>query len=82
MTVIASNPQYRILVDTNKNRLFISAKGMWLDKAEFSNFIDDIKAALDQLSPNLSILIDASEMKGAILPEIFGEAQMLGMQKG
>ena len=82
MKTIASNEYYSVAVDTQKNRLFLSASGMWLKETEVKGFVADVKKGLDELRTNLTILIDARGMKGTSLPNLFVDAQKAGVAKG
>jgi len=82
MKTIASNAFYSVAVDTQKNRIILSAKGMWVKADEVQNFVADVQAALDELQPNLTILVDARGMQGTSLPEVFVAAEKLAVAKG
>lgn len=82
MKTIASNDFYSISVDTQKNRLLLIAKGMWVKPDDFKNFVADVQTALDELKGNLTILVDARGMQGTSLPSVFLEAEKAAMAKG
>ncbi len=82
MKTVASNDYYTVGVDTQKNRLFLSATGMWIKEAEVKDFVTDVQTALDELQPSLTILIDGRGMQGTSLPDVFVDAQKAAVVKG
>ncbi|MFH1114790.1 MAG: STAS/SEC14 domain-containing protein [Pseudomonadota bacterium] len=82
MKTIASNDYYTVSVDGLKNRLFLSASGMWVKEGEVKNLVPDVQAALAELQPNLTILVDARGMQGTSLPDLFVDAQKAAVAKG
>jgi hypothetical protein len=82
MKEIVSNPYYVVSVDPQKNCLYLTATGMWVDEAAVKGFVDDVKKALDELQRNLTIFIDCTGMEGTTLPNLFAGAQKAAMARG
>jgi len=84
MKTIAKNEYYAILVDTTKNRLYLTLIGFWKSRSVVPNYIEDLKKATKELSRGYAILTDTTRMK-APPPEVVSlhtEAQKVVVAAG
>ncbi len=63
MKTIAQNDYYAILVNTTKNRLYLTLTGYWKSRTVVPNYIEDMKKATQQLSKDYTVLADVTQMK-------------------
>jgi hypothetical protein len=65
---IAKTQLYQISVDVEKNRLYHKALGRWIAPVTETNYIADIKAALNYLKPGFTAVNDVVN-RGVMSPE-------------
>ncbi len=63
MKTIAQNDYYAILVNTAKNRLYLTLTGFWKSRSVVPNYIEDMKKATQELSKGYTVLADVTQMK-------------------
>ncbi len=60
--LIAEQRHYTIAVNVQKNRLFLTLRGFWLDPSKLSEYVADISLAAKALSSPFTALVDVREM--------------------
>lgn len=60
--IVADNRNYRLSVDTEKNRAYLKIKGFWRNKESVPNYLTDWRQAARMLKRKFTLLTDASEM--------------------
>lgn len=82
--LIASNKNYDLRIDQNKNRAYLTINGFWRNIEEVPNYLDDWKKTLLYLKKGFTLLTDASNMKShpADVKELHLEAQKLITKAG
>jgi hypothetical protein len=84
MKEIANNAYYTILVDTIKNRVYLTVKGFWKSATVVPNYVVDIRQATHDVSSGYTLLADVSQMKTPP-PEVANlhmEAQKICVDEG
>ena len=54
---------YEISYQATKNRLFITIKGFWRNKADVASYLPDLKKILQKIKPGFTLLTDLTAMK-------------------
>ncbi|MDN4165868.1 hypothetical protein QWY31_10155 [Cytophagales bacterium LB-30] len=58
-----STVHYEISYQAAKNRLYISIKGFWRNKADVASYLPDLKKILQKTKPGFTLLTDLRAMK-------------------
>jgi hypothetical protein len=74
MIKIVEREQYRISLDSNKNRLVLETWGDVVEPANFANYADDWKKACSMAKPGFTVLGDYTETGAFFLKEAFSAA--------
>lgn len=84
MKTIAQNEYYTILVDSKKNRLYLTVEGFWKNRSVVPHYIDDLKKAIEDLNKGFTLLTDVRRMKvpPAEIAALHNEAQTLVISEG
>jgi len=82
MRTVATNDHYVIGVDEAKNRLFFVMKGDWTATEAVSNWLEDVKKALQHMRPGFTELIDWTEVSAIVLTDYIAGAQQLAINAG
>lgn len=84
LTTIATNDQYDLRVDPDKNRAYLTIKGYWRNVDQVSGYLTHWKEALTKLNSNFTLLTDASQMKThpADVKNLHNEAQKFIIKAG
>ncbi len=59
---IASNSYYDVLIDTAKNRIYLTIKGFWQTRDLVPHYIDDLSEAADLMRPAFTVVANLSRM--------------------
>jgi hypothetical protein len=60
---IAIRDQYRIDVDSTKNRMYYTMTGFWYDPADFPEYFADCDKAVAAVRPGFTLLADVRDFK-------------------
>ncbi len=71
MKQIAATDHYTIVVDTSKNRVFMSLKGNWTNVRDVAEFTAHLCQALGMCSPGFTVLNDMSGLRASTLTDLF-----------
>ncbi len=84
METIAQTSRYSISVDRNKNRMYLTLKGIWLNSDDFPNYKDDLRKATLELSIGYTILTDITQMNipSDAVKKLHFEAQIIVIEAG
>jgi hypothetical protein len=63
MKEIANNKYYSILIDKDKNRMYLTLIGFWKDRSVVPNYVEDIQKAIQELSRGYTVLTDVTQLK-------------------
>ena len=61
---IAKNDSYEVAVEKEKNCMILSFIGVWDKNADFRNYFEDVKEALDSLTQGFNLYINLTQYKG------------------
>jgi hypothetical protein len=82
MITVASNDEYSITVDQDKNRIFFTMRGSWTDAKEVSDWLKDLESAIKLCKRGFTELIDWRELSGILLTDYIGKAQKMAIDAG
>ncbi|MEO1253933.1 MAG: hypothetical protein AAFY41_03470 [Bacteroidota bacterium] len=81
MDLVSENDRYSLKCDNNRNRLFITIKGLWKSK---DSYLKDLEAACKKMTPGFTIHVDLTTMKppGQEIGGVHEEAQRILLKYG
>jgi hypothetical protein len=82
MKEIASTEFYSILIDTGKNRMFLTYKGSWMKHEDVSGFANDCALATEGLTPGFTVLSDVRPMEAMLITDVIEKVQKDSIQAG
>ena len=82
MRVVVERTQYRMLVDTQKNRVFLEAWGDIVEPELFKHFAADWKKTCSLVSPGFTCLGDYTQVGAFFLKDVFAEGMKVIFQAG
>ena len=84
MKEIANNKYYSILIDKNKNRMYLTLFGFWKDRSVVPNYIEDIQKAIQELPKGYTVLTDVTQLKTPpqAISDLHTEAQKVVITSG
>ena len=82
MKEIASTEFYSILIDTGKNRMFLTYKGSWMKHDDVPDFVKDHALAIGQLSSGFTVLVDVRPMQAMLMTDVVEKVQTDAVQAG
>jgi hypothetical protein len=82
MREIGSGPNYRVEVDTAKNRIYLRFLGDIVSEAAVAGLQEAVSAACAIVKPQFTTLADFTEMKLLGLPDIVQQLQMTLLNAG
>ncbi len=82
LTHIASNGFYSVSVDKPNNRLHLYLAGTWMQADQIPNWMDDVRAGLQLVSPGFTILTNSTNLRGVLRLDLIVDAQKLIMAAG
>ncbi len=63
MIAIAETNHYSIIVDKEKNRVYLTIKGIWVDPSDVPNFMDDIRKTTLETQNGFTVFADLTRLK-------------------
>ena len=82
MRVVVEREQYRMLVDTQKNRVFLEAWGDIAEPKLLKHIADDWKKTCSLVSPGFTCLGDCTQVGAFFLKDQFAEAGKVLFEAG
>jgi 3-deoxy-D-manno-octulosonic acid (KDO) 8-phosphate synthase len=82
MKEIASTEFYSILIDTGKNRMFLTYKGSWMKHDDVPDFVNDHARAMERLSRGFTVLADVRPMQAMLITDVIEKVQKDSIQAG
>lgn len=82
MRVVVEREQYRMLADTQKNRVFLEAWGDIVEPEIFKHFAEDWRKTCSLVSPGFTCLGDYTQVGVFFLKEIFAEGMKVIFEAG
>ncbi len=82
MQEIGSGPNYRVEVDTAKNRIYLRFIGDIVSEAQVTGLLEAAEAACATMKPQFTTLADFTEMKLLGLPDVTQQLQMTLLNAG
>lgn len=82
MKYVASTDFYRIEVDQERNRLFLTFRGSWIKPEQVPHYLEDHSAAVGLLSPGFTALVELREIEAMLLSDYLEESQIDAVKAG
>jgi hypothetical protein len=82
MRTVISNDYYTIAVDEDKNRIYFTMRGSWIDDKEVSSWLNDLAVAIKLCHRGFTELIDWRQSSAILLTDHIAEAQKMAMAAG